>query len=127
MALIVGDPPVRCRTVVALALALGAHAASARAQTDDEQALALLRAASAQSAIITFCGKHYAIDGTTALRISQTSRDVAAKVLGRDRADAAFKDELARRYAEVRDAGEAPWCAAQREAFADDGIGIFKD
>ncbi len=96
-------------------------------QTQDEQALALLRASSAQSAIITFCGKHFAIDGTTALRISQTARDVATKVLGPERANAAFKDELARRYAEVREVVNSSWCAEQRDELSSGEVRIFKD
>ncbi len=96
-------------------------------QDQDEKALALLRASSAQSAIITFCGKHFAIDGTTALRISQTARDVATKVLGEDRAEAAFKEELARRFAEVKEIGEQQWCADQRVALAGGGAQIFRD
>lgn len=103
------------------------QAQSARAQSDADEAQALLRAASTQSAIIVICAKHYAVDGTTALRISQTSRDVAETVLGREQAAAAFKAELARRYDEVRETGEARWCAQQRVAMRDDGIGIFKD
>ncbi|TXM97804.1 hypothetical protein FV242_30575 [Methylobacterium sp. WL64] len=118
---------MRCRALIALALAAGVHAAPVHAQSQDEQALALLRAASAQSAIITFCGKHYAIDGTTALRISQTARDVATKVLGQAPANAAFKDELARRYAEVKEVGEQQWCTEQRAAFAEDEPRIFKN
>ncbi|MCJ2102810.1 hypothetical protein [Methylobacterium sp. E-046] len=113
--------------LVAVALAVSAHAAPARAQTQEEQALALLRASSAQSAIITFCGKHYAIDGTTALRISQTARDVATKVLGQEQANTAFKDELARRYAEVKEVGEQQWCTAQREALSGGEVRIFKN
>lgn len=97
------------------------------AQSDADEAQALLRAASTQSAIIVICAKHYAVDGTTALRISQTSRDVAETVLGREQAAAAFKAELARRYDEVRETGEARWCAQQRVAMRDDGIGIFRD
>jgi hypothetical protein len=103
------------------------HAPPAVAQTQEEQALALLRASSAQSAIITFCGKHYAIDGTTALRISQTARDVATKVLGPEQANAAFKEELARRYAEVKEVGEQQWCTDQRDELAGSDIRIFKD
>ena len=110
-----------------LAAALLALATPLQAQTSEEEAQALLRAASTESAIIVFCAKLYAVDGTTALRISQTSREVAEKVLGRERAAAAFKDELARRYAEVAQTGEARWCAAQRTAMRDDGIAIFKD
>lgn len=115
------------RTLVVLALLAGVNAAPVRAQTQEEQALDLLRASSAQSAIITYCGKHYAIDGTTALRISQTARDVATTVLGPERANAAFKDELARRYAEVKDVGEQQWCTDQRREFSDSGVRIFKD
>ncbi|MCJ2048393.1 hypothetical protein [Methylobacterium sp. J-070] len=115
------------RAHVALALAVSVYAVPVHAQTQEEQALALLRASSAQSAIITFCGKHYAIDGTTALRISQTTRDVATKVLGQEGANAAFKDELARRYAEVKEVGELQWCTDQREASAKDEARIFKD
>jgi hypothetical protein len=118
---------VRCRAAVALALAAAMHAVPAHAQTEEEQALGLLRASSAQSAIITFCGKHYAIDGTTALRISQTARDVATKVLGKERADAAFKDELARRYAEVKEVGEQQWCTDQRDEFSEGDVRIFKN
>jgi hypothetical protein len=118
---------VRCRALIALAFAAILHAAPVDAQTQEEQALDLLRASSAQSAIITFCGKHYAIDGTTALRISQTARDVATKVLGQERANAAFRDELARRYAEVKEIGEQQWCTDQREASAKDAARIFKD
>lgn len=113
--------------LVVLALAVGVQAAPSYAQTQEEQALALLRASSAQSAIITFCGKHYAIDGTTALRISQTARDVATKVLGQERANAAFKDELARRYAEVKEAGEQQRCADRREELSESEIRIFKN
>ncbi|MCJ2014764.1 hypothetical protein [Methylobacterium sp. J-076] len=98
-----------------------------KAQAQEEQALALLRASSAQSAIITFCAKHFTIDGTTALRISQTARDVASKILGEDRSTAAFKDELARRYAEVKDIGEQQWCADQRDALAQGEAQIFKN
>jgi hypothetical protein len=98
-----------------------------RAQGHEEQALALLRASSAQSAIITFCGKHFAIDGTTALRISQTARDVATKVLGQERSEAAFKEELARRFVEVKDVGEQQWCADQRTALAGGEAQIFRD
>ena len=115
------------RALVALALAVGLYALPCHAQTQEEQALALLRASSAQSAIITFCGKHFAIDGTTALRISQTARDVATKVLGAERAKAAFKDELARRYAEVKEAGEQQWCADQRDELSGGEVRIFKD
>jgi hypothetical protein len=122
-----GKMVMRCRALTALVLAAGACIAPVHAQSQDEQALALLRAASAQSAIITFCGKHFAIDGTTALRISQTARDVATKVLGREQANAAFKDELARRYAEVKEVGERQWCTEQRTAFAEDEPRIFKD
>lgn len=118
------SPSMAARVTVFAALVCAAPAAAA---SPEDQALALLRAASAQSAIIVFCAKHHAIDGTTALRISQTSRDVAAKVLGAERAEAAFKDELARRYAEVEAAGEVRWCEDQRADFAADGIGIFKD
>lgn len=103
------------------------HASPAVAQTQEEQALALLRASSAQSAIITFCGKHYAIDGTTALRISQTARDVATKVLGQEQANAAFKEELARRYAEVKEVGEQQWCAEQRDELSAGEVLIFKN
>ncbi len=59
---------MRYRALVVLLLAAGLYAPPSYAQTQDEKALALLRASSAQSAIITFCGKHFAIDGTTALR-----------------------------------------------------------
>lgn len=120
---------MRYQALVAVALAVSAHAPSARAQSQEEQATALLllRASSAQSAIITFCGRHYAIDGTTALRISQTARDVATKVLGQDRANAAFKDELARRYAEVKEVGEQQWCTDQRDTLSQGGIQIFKN
>lgn len=118
---------MRCRAPVVLALAVGVHAVPAYAQTQEEQALALLRASSAQSAIITFCGKHYAIDGTTALRISQTARDVATKVLGQERANAAFKDELARRYAEVKEVGEQQWCTDQRDELSEGDVRIFKN
>ncbi|MCJ2103740.1 hypothetical protein [Methylobacterium sp. E-046] len=118
---------VRCRALIALAFAAILYAAPVHAQTQEEQALALLRASSAQSAIITFCGKHYAIDGTTALRISQTARDVATKVLGQERANAAFRDELARRYAEVKDFGEQQWCASQRDELSSGEVRIFKD
>ena len=117
----------RAVLIPALALAMGLHALPIHAQTEEAQALALLRASSAQSAIITFCGKHYAIDGTTALRISQTARDVATKVLGQERANAAFKDELARRYAEVKDFGEQQWCASQRDELSSGEVRIFKD
>ncbi|MDP4023569.1 hypothetical protein Q8W71_13100 [Methylobacterium sp. NEAU 140] len=119
--------PSRAAFLASAALVASLHAVPARAQADADQALALLRTASAQAAIITFCPKHYAIDGTTALRISQTTRDVAAKVLGRARADAAFKDELARRFDEVKAVGEQQWCAEQRDELADVGAGIFKD
>lgn len=118
---------MRCRAPVALALAASVHALPSHAQTQEEQALALLRASSAQSAIITFCAKHFAIDGTTALRISQTARDVATKVLGPERANAAFKDELARRYAEVKETGEQQWCADQRDELSSGEVRIFKD
>ncbi|QGY01433.1 hypothetical protein MMSR116_05605 [Methylobacterium mesophilicum SR1.6/6] len=118
---------MRCRAAVVLALVVGVQAQPIRAQTQEEEALALLRASSAQSAIITFCGKHFAIDGTTALRISQTARDVATKVLGQDRANAAFKDELARRYAEVKEVGEQQWCADQRDELSSGEVRIFKD
>ncbi|MCJ2048439.1 hypothetical protein [Methylobacterium sp. J-070] len=118
---------MRYQTLVAVAFVVSAHPAPARAQTQEEQALTLLRASSAQSAIITFCGKHYAIDGTTALRISQTARDVATKVLGQERANAAFKDELARRYAEVKEVGEQEWCTEQREELSQGEVRIFKD
>jgi hypothetical protein len=118
---------MRCRAPVVLALAVGVHAAPAYAQTQEEQALALLRASSAQSAIITFCGKHYAIDGTTALRISQTARDVATKVLGQERVNAAFKDELARRYAEVKKVGEQQWCTDQRDELSEGDVRIVKN
>ena len=121
------DMTVHYRARGALALAVSVHAVPVHAQTQEEQALALLRASSAQSAIITFCGKHYAIDGTTALRISQTARDVAPKVLGVERANAAFKDELARRYAEVKEVGEQQWCTDQRAESAKDEARIFKD
>lgn len=124
---IAGETVVRSRALVALALAVGVHIAPVHAQSQDGQALALLRAASAQSAIITFCGKHYAIDGTTALRISQTAREVAIKVLGQEQANAAFKDELARRYAEVKEVGEQQWCTEQRAAFAKGEPRIFKN
>ncbi|WP_267359816.1 MULTISPECIES: hypothetical protein [unclassified Methylobacterium] len=127
MLAITGETVVCCRALIALAVATGMHAPSALAQTQDEQALALLRASSAQSAIITFCGKHYAIDGTTALRISQTARDVATKVLGQEKANAAFKDELARRYAEVKEVGEQQWCTDQRDELAESDIRIFKN
>ncbi|MCJ2124766.1 hypothetical protein [Methylobacterium sp. J-077] len=122
-----GETVVRCRALISVAVITVMHASPAVAQTQEEQALALLRASSAQSAIITFCGKHYAIDGTTALRISQTARDVATKVLGQAQANAAFKDELARRYAEVKEIGEQQWCAEQRAAFADGAPQIFKN
>ena len=115
------------RASIALALATGLHALPIYAQTQDEQALTLLRASSAQSAIITFCGKHYDIDGTTALRISQTARDVATKMLGQEQANAAFKDELARRYAEVKEVGEQQWCTNQRQELSDGGVQIFKN
>ncbi|MEE7487028.1 hypothetical protein [Methylobacterium oryzae] len=118
---------MRYRILVAVALAVSAHAAPACAQTQEEQALALLRASSAQSAIITFCGKHYEINGTTALRISQTARDVATKVLGQERANAAFKDELARRYAEVKEVGEQQWCTDQRDELSDGNVRIFRN
>jgi hypothetical protein len=118
---------VRHPAIVAVALAVSAHTIPVCAQAEEEQALALLRASSAQSAIITFCGKHYAIDGTTALGISQTARDVATKVLGQERANAAFKDELARRYAEVKDVGEQQWCTDQRQELSEDKVRIFKN
>jgi hypothetical protein len=122
-----GELGMRGRAPFALAFAAVMPVLPAGAQSQEEQALALLRASSAQSAIITFCGKHYAIDGTTALRISQTARDVATKVLGPDRANAAFRDELARRFAEVRDVGEQQWCTDQRDQLAGGEVRIFKD
>lgn len=118
---------MHCRALIALAVAASLHTAPVRAETDEEKALGLLLAASAQTAIITFCAQRYTIDGTTALRISQTARDVAAKVLGQERAAAAFKEELARRFEEVRWVGKAQWCATQREAFAQGEARIFKD
>ncbi|WP_342111510.1 hypothetical protein [Methylobacterium sp. SI9] len=122
-----GDVVMRCQAPVALTLAAGLYAPPSHAQTQDEQALALLRASSAQSAIITFCGKHFAIDGTTALRVSQTARDVATKVLGPKRANAAFTDELARRYAEVKEVGAQQWCTDQRDELSNGEVRIFKD
>lgn len=118
---------MRYRAFIAISVATGMHAPAAVAQTQDEQALTLLRASSAQSAIITFCGKHYAIDGTTALRIAQTARDVATKVLGSERANAAFRDELARRYDEVKEVGEQQWCTDQRDELSRSDIRIFKN
>jgi hypothetical protein len=118
---------MRHPAIVAVALAVSAHAIPVCAHAEEEQALALLRASSAQSAIITFCGQHYAIDGTTALRISQTARDVATKVLGKERANAAFKDELARRYAEVKEVGEQQWCTDQRQELSEGEAQIFKN
>lgn len=115
------------RTFVTVAVCVGMHASFCHAQTSEEQAVALLRASSTQSAIVTFCAKYYSIDGTTALRISQTARDVAAKVLGDEASDAAFKEELARRFAEVKEVGEQQWCSDQRNALADAGTYIFKD
>lgn len=119
--------PVRYRFLTSIAVAAYMPAGLSQAQDQAEQALALLRASSAQSAIITFCGKHFAIDGTTALRISQTARDVATKVLGQERAEAAFKDELARRFDEVKAVGEQQWCADQRTALAGGEARIFRD
>jgi hypothetical protein len=110
-----------------LALAIGVPVAPSLAQTEEGLALALLRAASAQLAIITFCAKQYTVDDTTALRISQTARGVAAKILGENKASVAFMDELARRYGEVKKVGKAQWCADQREALTTDGITIFKN
>ena len=118
---------MRYRAFVIVAVAAGVPATPSRAQDPDAQALALLRASSAQSAIITFCGKHFTIDGTTALRISQTARDVATKVLGEERSNAAFKDELARRFDEVKAVGEQRWCAEQRTALAGEEVRIFRD
>jgi hypothetical protein len=118
---------VRYRFFVPIAIAACMPAGLSHAQGQAEQALALLRASSAQSAIITFCGKHFAIDATTALRISQTARDVATKVLGQEQAEAAFKDELGRRFAEVKEIGEQQWCANQRAALAGGEARIFRD
>ncbi|MCJ2012447.1 hypothetical protein [Methylobacterium sp. J-076] len=100
---------------------------SSRAQSQEKQALALLRASSAQSAIITFCTKHFKIDSTTALRISQTARDVATEILGKEQSEAAFKSELARRFDEVKAVGEQQWCADQRMALAGDEVQIFRE
>ena len=119
--------PVRYRFLVSMAVAACMPASYSQAQGQEEQALALLRASSAQSAIITFCGKHFVIDATTALRISQTARDVATKVLGQEQAEAAFKDELSRRFAEVKEFGEQQWCADQRTALAGGEVRIFRD
>ena len=120
---------MRVRTISALAAAaLIASAASSRAQprdagSDADEAQALLRAASTQSAIIVICAKHYAVDGTIALRISQTSRDVAEKVLGRERAAAAFKaggvtaPGFSDRLASLQNSWSRPWgrpAASQR-------------
>ena len=118
---------MRNRFPVPIAVAAYMSGGFRQAQDQAEQALALLRASSAQSAIITFCAKHFAIDGTTALRISQTARDVATKVLGQERAEAAFKDELARRFDEVKAVGEQQWCADQRTALAGGEARIFRD
>ena len=52
---------------------------------------------------------------------------MATKVLGPERANAAFKDELARRYAEVREVGEQQWCAEQRDELSSGEVRIFKD
>jgi hypothetical protein len=117
----------RCAALSVAAIALGTASLPGYAQSSDEQAAALLRASSTQSAIITFCAHHYEIDGTTALRISKTARDVAAKVLGQEQSDAAFKDELARRYAEVKEIGEQQWCDEQRAALAQSDTPIFKN
>jgi type II secretory pathway pseudopilin PulG len=122
-----GDIHVRYAALVIIAAAAAMPSGYSQAQSQEDKALALLRASSAQSAIITFCGKHFTIDGTTALRISQTTRDVATKVLGEERSSAAFKEELARRYAEVKEAGERQWCADQRVALAGSDVQIFKD
>lgn len=122
-----GDNPVRYAALVIIAAAVLMPSRHSQAQGQYEQAFALLRASSAQSAIITFCGKYFAIDGTTALRISQTAREVATKVLGEVRSAATFKEELARRYAEVKEVGEQQWCADQRAALADGEVQIFRD
>lgn len=118
---------MRHQALLAIALVAWASISSARAENREEEALTLIQASSAQSAIITFCGKHFAIDGTTALRISRTARDVATKVLGRERADTAFKDEMARRYAEVKEVGERQWCTDQREELSEGELRIFKN
>ena len=122
----VRDRALRLATIAA-ATVLATAPLPGFAQSSDEQAVALLRASSTQSAIITFCAHHYEIDGTTALRISKTARDVAAKVLGQEQSDAAFKDELARRYAEVKEIGERQWCADQRSALEQSDTPIFKN
>lgn len=118
---------MRYAALIIIAAAALMPSRHSQAQGHDEQAFALLRASSAQSAIITFCGKYFAIDGTTALRISQTAREVATKVLGEERSAATFKEELARRYAEVKEVGEKQWCADQRTALAADEVRIFRD
>jgi hypothetical protein len=38
-----------------------------------------------------------------------------------------FKDELARRYAEVKEVGEQQWCADQREVLSEGGVQMFKN
>lgn len=115
------------RTLIAGTVVTSAMVSPCLAQDQEKQAIALLRASSAQSAIVTFCAKHFTIDSTTALRISQTARDVATRVLGEEQSEAAFKDELARRFDEVKAIGEQQWCADQRTALAGDEVRIFRD
>lgn len=124
---VIGNAHVPLRTPIAVTAAALAMISPCRAQEQETQALALLRASSAQSAIVTFCAKHFAIDSTIALRISQTARDVATKVLGEERSEAAFKSELARRFEEVKAVGEQQWCADQRVALAGEQVRIFRD
>ncbi len=118
---------VLLRTFFIVTVVTSAMIGPSGAHDREKQALALLRASSAQSAIITFCTKHFTIDSTTALRISQTARDVAKEILGEEQSEAAFKSELARRFDEVKVVGEQQWCADQRMALAGDEVQIFRD
>lgn len=102
-------------------------AASTPALAIDKGADDMLRAASAQAAIIQFCSSRFQVDEKLAMGLATAAHDAAFSVLGPADGDTEFKGELSRRFTEVQVMGEDGWCRAKRAQYREQSVPVFKN
>lgn len=102
-------------------------AASTPALAIDKGAETMLRAASAQAAIMQFCASRFQIDEGLSMSLGKTAHDAAFQVLGPLDGDTELKGELSRRFGEVQEMGEDRWCQSERARYNEQRIPVFKN
>lgn len=101
--------PTRLRVAVTAAIISLTTPATAQKITAE----GIARSASLYAAIVAFCPPTLPVNLALASNAAKAMTDAAHEALGPDLGPATVRNELERRFDEVREQGPAAWCARQ--------------